>query len=207
MLRTIRLFMIVLMLLLAASVTVILWARSTGVLSLPLADQAETNSQPITLGAPFTLTNHLNEPITEQALAGKPIAVVFGFTSCPEVCPTTLFDLDRWMTGADPGGQRLEAFFVTVDPERDKPENLNSYVTYFSDRITGITGPPEDVWALADAWAVAHEKRYFTDDPNDGYDVNHTASIFLMDAKGQFRGTISYGAPDRRAIEKLKNLL
>ena len=206
MLKTLRFLMIAIMLLLAAAVAALFWARSNGL--LPGRDnQFDANQGPLRFGEPFSLVSHTGDPITDAAMKGKPVAVFFGFTSCPEVCPTTLYDVDRWMDLADPSGTELEGFFVTIDPERDDPEILNSYVTYFSDRITGITGEPDKVWALADSWAVAYEKRYYSDDPADGYDINHTASVFLVDAKGNFRGTISYGASDDIAVGKLRNLL
>ena len=155
------------------------------------------------LGNPFARQPH-GRTHYRRGHEGEAGGCFFGFTSCPEVCPTTLYDVDRWMDLADPSGTELEGFFVTIDPERDDPEILNSYVTYFSDRITGITGEPDKVWALADSWAVAYEKRYYSDDPADGYDINHTASVFLVDAKGNFRGTISYGASDDIAVGKLR---
>ena len=206
MLKTLRFLMIAIMLVLVMAVAALFWARSNGL--LPGRDnQFDTNQGPLRFGEPFSLVSHTGAPITDAAMKGKPVAVFFGFTSCPEVCPTTLYDVDRWMDLADPSGTKLEGFFVTIDPERDDPEILNSYVTYFSDRITGITGEPDKVWALADSWSVAYEKRYYSDDPADGYDINHTASVFLVDAKGNFRGTISYGASDDIAVGKLRNLL
>ena len=158
-------------------------------------------------GAPFSLVDHNGDAITQAAIAGRPSLVFFGFTHCPEVCPTTLFDVNRWMDAADPDQDELQAFFVTVDPERDTPELMASYVTAFSERITGITGPVDDVLAMADAWKVFYEKQPYSDDPADGYNMNHTASVFLIDAQGSFRGTISYGAPDQLAVEKLQVLM
>ena len=150
MLKTLRFLMIAIMLLLAVAVAALFWARSNGL--LPGRDnQFDTNQGPLRFGEPFSLVSHTGAPITDAAMKGKPVAVFFGFTSCPEVCPTTLYDVDRWMDLADPSGTKLEGFFVTIDPERDDPEILNSYVTYFSDRITGITGEPDKVWALADS--------------------------------------------------------
>ena len=96
-------------------------------------------------GVPFTLVSQSGQPITEEALRGKPTALFFGFTHCPEVCPTTLFELNGWMEKVDPKGDKLQAYFVTVDPERDTPEIMNEYVSNVSRRITGISGPPDKI--------------------------------------------------------------
>ena len=96
-------------------------------------------------GVPFTLVAQDGKPITEKAFTGKPTALFFGFTHCPEVCPTTLFELNGWLTKVDPDGSRLQAYFVTVDPERDTPELIGQYVGNVSERITGISGPADKV--------------------------------------------------------------
>ena len=85
------------------------------------------------------------QPITEAAFRGHPSAVFFGFTHCPEVCPTTLFEMDGWLKKLGDDGKDVRAYFVSVDPERDTPEVMNAYVSNVSDRITGITGEPDKV--------------------------------------------------------------
>lgn len=154
-------------------------------------------------GAPFTLTDQKGAPITETAFRGRPSAVFFGFTHCPEVCPTTLFELAGWLKTMGDSGKNLNAYFVTVDPERDTPQIMNSYVSNFSDRITGITGDPEKVHAMAKAFGIYWKKV----DTGDGdYTMDHTASVLLLNAKGEFSGTIAYGESADTAIAKLKRL-
>ncbi|RUU51815.1 SCO family protein, partial [Mesorhizobium sp. M2C.T.Ca.TU.009.01.2.1] len=123
-------------------------------------------------GAPFTLVDQKGAPITEAAFRGHPSVVFFGFTHCPEVCPTTLFELAGWLKTMGDSGKNLNAYFVTVDPERDTPETMNTYVSNFSDRITGITGDPDKVHAMAKAFGIYWKKV----DTGDGdYTMDHTA--------------------------------
>ena len=105
-------------------------------------------------GAPFALVDQKGAPITEAAFRGQPSAVFFGFTHCPEVCPTTLFELDGWLKKLGDEGKDVRAYFVSVDPERDTAAIMDAYVGNVSDRITGITGEPEKVHAMAKAFGI-----------------------------------------------------
>ena len=122
------------------------------------------------MGAPFKLVDHTGKPITDRALAGKPAAVFFGFTHCPEICPTTLVELSGWLDEIGDEGTDINAFFVSVDPVRDTPEIMRSYIENFSTRIVGVTGDPAEVSRLAKAWFV-----YFKKVPLDdgGYTMDH----------------------------------
>ncbi|MDP3896962.1 MAG: SCO family protein [Mesorhizobium sp.] len=154
-------------------------------------------------GAPFALVDQRGEPITEAAFRAQPSAVFFGFTHCPEICPTTLFELDGWLKQLGPDGDKIRAFFVSVDPERDTPELMNQYVSNVSTRITGVTGAPDKVAAMAKAFGIYSRKV----DTGDGeYTMDHTASIILLDRGGDFAGTIAYGENPENAIAKLKRL-
>lgn len=155
-------------------------------------------------GAPFTLSDHNGQPITEAVLQGHPTALFFGFTHCPEVCPTTLYELNGWIKELGPDGDRLAAYFVTVDPERDTTEILKDYVTAISDRIVGITGDPADVAEMLRDYHV-YAKKVPLDDGD--YTMDHTASIFLLDSGGRFVGTIAYREDPDVALTKLKNLV
>lgn len=154
-------------------------------------------------GVPFELVATDGQPITEKAFQGHPSAVFFGFTHCPEVCPTTLFELDGWLKQLGPEGDKIRAFLVTVDPERDTVDVMRSYVTNVSQRITGITGTPEQMNAMLKGYSVFHRKV-----PLEGadYTMDHTASIYLLDSTGDFFGTIAYGENPETAVAKLKRL-
>ena len=154
-------------------------------------------------GAPFTLEDQKGQPITEAAFRGHPSTVFFGFTHCPEVCPTTLFELSGWLKKLGDDGKNIHAYFVSIDPERDTPEVMNNYISNFSDRIVGITGDPDKVYAMAKAFGIYWKKV----DTGDGdYTMDHTASVLLLDNKGEFSGTIAYGESGDTAIAKLKRL-
>lgn len=154
-------------------------------------------------GAPFTLTDHRSQPITEAALAGHPSILFFGFTHCPEVCPTTLHETAGWLDELGEEGSRLKAFFITVDPERDTPEIMSSYVTNLSDRITGITGDLDGISALARSWRIFFQKVLLE---GGGYTMDHTASIYLIRPDGSLQGAIAYGENPDVALEKLRQL-
>ena len=159
-------------------------------------------------GVPFTLVSQEGQPVTEQAFRGKPTAVFFGFTHCPEVCPTTLFELDGWLKTVDPDGTKLQAYFVTVDPERDTPEIMKQYVSNVSSRITGLSGDPDKVMAMVKGFRV-YAKKVPTDPekPEGDYTMDHTASVFLLDRTGDFAGTIAYEENPEVAVKKLENLV
>ena len=159
-------------------------------------------------GVPFELVDQSGSPITEAAFRGRPTALFFGFTHCPEICPTTLFELDGWLRQADPEGGKIGAYFITVDPERDTPELLGEYVAGVSDRITGISGSPDSIKAAVKGFNI-YAKKVPVDvkEPDGDYTMDHTASVFLLDAEGRFKGTIAWGENPEIAVTKLENLL
>lgn len=155
-------------------------------------------------GTTFTLTDNHGQPITDKALLGQPSLVFFGFTHCPEICPTTLYDMSGWFDALGEEGKSVKGFFFSVDPERDTPEAMNDYVTAFTDRITGITGEPAEVERVRKAWRIFARKVPTSD---GDYTMDHTASVLMLDSKGQFRGTINYGETQENAVAKIRELL
>ncbi len=178
---------------------------SIALFSYKVFDFQTNQSEEAKFGAPFQLIDNKGKPITEQAFEGHPSAVFFGFTHCPEVCPTTLFELASWLEELGEDGKSIQAFFISVDPERDTPQLMNDYVTNFSDRIIGITGDKDEVFKLAKSWFV-YWKKVPTEDGDGDYSIDHTASIFLIDKNGKFKGTIAYGEAGEIAVEKLRKL-
>ncbi|MFC0244418.1 SCO family protein [Falsochrobactrum ovis] len=154
-------------------------------------------------GGSFNLVSMDGAPFTEKELRAAPAAVFFGFTHCPDVCPTTLFEMDGWLKQLGPEAENIKAYFVSVDPERDTQEIMNTYVSNVSDRIIGVTGSPEAIDEMVKSYHI-YAKKVPTED--GGYTVDHTASIFLLDEGGKFRGTIAYGENPETAVQKLKNL-
>lgn len=154
-------------------------------------------------GAPFTLTDMDGAPITEAAFRGHPSAVFFGFTNCPEVCPTTLYELNGWLATIGDEGKDIRAYFVSIDPERDTPGMMKTYVTNVSSRITGITGEPEKVAAMAKSFGIYARK---VELEGGDYTMDHTASVLLLDSAGDIFGTIAYEENPDTAVAKLRRL-
>lgn len=156
----------------------------------------------------YQLSTHEGAPFTRASFNGNPSMLFFGFTHCPEVCPTTLFELNGWLHKVDPDGTRLNGFFVSVDPERDTPELLGQYISNVTDRVKGISGPPEKVNEMIKGFKVYAKKVPVDEkDPNGDYTMDHTASVFLLDDGGRFAGTIAYGENPDVAVQKLENLI
>lgn len=185
---------------------VFVMAGVLGWLTLSVTEQSQQVTE-APFGVPFQLVDQNGQPITEQALRGKPTALFFGFTHCPEVCPTTLFELAGWMDTVDPNGETLQAYFVTIDPERDTPEILGRYISNVTDRVIGIAGDPAEIAEVVKGFRVYSKKVPLDEAKPDGdYTMDHTASIFLLDAEGRFKGTIAYGENPDVAVQKLENL-
>lgn len=155
-------------------------------------------------GGAFSLIDQNGQPITEAALRGHPTMVFFGFTHCPEICPTTLFEMSQWFEELGDAGRDLKAYFFTVDPERDTPELLGGYISGVTDRVIGVTGDPELVRANAKAFGI-----YWKKVPLDGddYTMDHTASVILLKPDGSFFGTIAFGEAKDSAVAKLRRLI
>ena len=158
----------------------------------------------VPIGRSFAMTDHRGRAVTEHAFAGRPLLVFFGFTHCPDVCPTALADAGRRLEALGSEADGLAVLFVTVDPERDTPAQLAAYLEAFDPRITGLTGTPAQLAAMAATWRAYYRK---VPDKQGGYTMDHTALIYLTDARGRFAGTIDPHEPDEVAAAKLRGLL
>ena len=156
------------------------------------------------IGGPFTLVDDTGATVTEKTLAGKPYAMYFGYTFCPDVCPTTLFDLSRWIKKLGPDADKLNYVFVTVDPERDTVKSMHAYVSSFDKHIRGYTGTPAEIAQIAKEYRVYY-KKVPTDD--GGYTMDHSAIIYLMGPDNKFVTVIPYQENDASALAKLTNLV
>ncbi|MBA8899414.1 MULTISPECIES: SCO family protein [unclassified Phyllobacterium] len=160
--------------------------------------------EPVKLGAPFSLIDQNGAPITQAAFEGHPTALFFGFTHCPEVCPTTLFEMAGWLKALGDEGKDLRVFFISVDPERDTPEVMKGYTAAFTDRITGITGDPKEVEKLIKGWKIYARK---VPTENGDYTMDHTASVMLLDRDARLKSTIDYKETTEMALKKLRLLI
>ena len=164
----------------------------------------EVNSKPKLTSVEFDLIDHRGNPITEKALQGAPAALFFGFTHCPDICPTTLWNLDNYLDTLHQEGITLAGFFVTVDPLRDTPYVLKEHLENFDGRITGITGTSDEIKELLKIWNV-YTKIVPLEDAD--YTIDHTASVYLIDANGILRDTLKYQESRENALAKLRSFL
>lgn len=158
----------------------------------------------LAIGGPFTLVDTHNAVVTQSDFLGKPTAMFFGYTHCPDVCPTTLMDLTGFMKTMGSDADKLNVAFVTIDPARDTPAALADYLSSFDPRIRGLTGTDAQIAVIAKAYHV-----YYQRVPNAGgdYSMDHTASVFLMNADGGFAGTLSFEEDPKTSLAKLEHLV
>ncbi|MCB1505339.1 MAG: SCO family protein [Hyphomicrobiaceae bacterium] len=157
------------------------------------------------IGAPFELTRTDGARFSSTSLAGKPYAIFFGFTNCPDICPTTLLEMTNHLKALGARADDLNVLFVSIDPERDTPEHLKLYLSAFDPRIIGLTGTLPEVAAVAKSYRVFYEKVPSKD--RSDYTMNHTASVYLMDKTGNLVSTLSFQEPEDARQKKLENLL
>ena len=149
------------------------------------------------------LLDHNGQPFKSATLKNKPSLLFFGFTNCPEICPTTLADLSEITKKITLNDDSINIIFVTLDPKRDNKEHLKDYIEYFDGNIIGVTGNKIEIKEFADNWGVFYETIKTTD---NNYTLNHTATVFMIDKLGNFRGTISWGENESSIIQKINNL-
>ncbi len=156
------------------------------------------------IGGPFRLVDQFGHPVSERDLLGRPSAIFFGYTLCPEVCPTTLVSFGRWLKKLGPAANRLNVVFVSIDPGRDTPRQMRDYLTSFDQRIRGFTGSPAEVDRMAKAYRVYYRKVPL---PGGSYAMDHSAAVYLMDAAGRFVEPIGYGETDDMPMASLRRLM
>jgi protein SCO1/2 len=181
-------------------ITLVLGLAVLGTTLLLLGGRSGDGPGPSDIGGVYRLVDHNGRRVTEQDFRGRPHLVFFGFTHCPDVCPTTLFQMSEVLNATGSRGRDLRALFITVDPERDMPEALKSYVSSFDERIVGLTG---------DRAAVDHAIKTFrafsrkVPTKEGDYTMEHTSTVYLMDKKGAFVGSFSLGRPPEQAAQEL----
>jgi protein SCO1/2 len=170
----------------------------SGRLSAPVAQQIAA------IGGPFKLVDQNGQTVTDQDLKGRPFLVFFGFTHCPDVCPTTLFEVSEILRALGPDADRARALFITVDPERDTPAVMKDYLSSFDPHLSGLTGNAAEIAAVAKAYRV-----YFKKVPleQSGYTMDHTAIVYLMDKDGRFVSPFNLKRPTDAAAADLRRYL
>ncbi len=176
--------------------------------------QPEANREPahnelpiveVPKGGDFTLQSP-SGPVSLADHRGKVVLLYFGYTFCPDVCPTSLAAIAQALSGLTPAElDRVAAFFITVDPERDTLDVLKTYIPYFHPRLAGLTGTPDQIAAVAQRYGVRYMKQ--KPDANSLYSVDHSASTYLIDRNVQLAGTLPHGLPPQQILERIRTLL
>jgi protein SCO1/2 len=138
---------------------------------------------PSAIGGPFRLTDHNGKTVTDADLKGKPFLIFFGFTHCPDICPTTLFEVSEILGKLGNDASRVNALFVTVDPERDTTDKLKDYLSSFHPQLHGLTGDAASIASIEKTYRVYSKKVPLE---GGGYTMDHTALVYLMDKEGRF---------------------
>ena len=166
-------------------------------------NQRAPTSSTAAIGGPFQLTAHNGQQVSEQDLLGRPFLVFFGYTHCPDVCHTTLFEMSEVLRALGPQA-KIGGLFVTVDPERDSPEALKDYLSNFDTRIIGLTGPRPQLEPMLREYRIYAKRAPGKD--ND-YAVDHTTVVYLMDKNGRFVSTFNVGRKPNEAARDLEKYL
>ncbi len=175
--------------------SVVLLVAQRGSVPLPKAS---------TVGGPFSLVDQDGRKVTEQDLKGRPFLVFFGFTHCPDVCPTTLFEISEVFRRLGPDADRAAALFITVDPERDTTAAMKDYLSNFDPHLGGLTGDPAAVEAAIKAYRAYAKKVPGAD---GSYTMDHTALIYLMDKEGRFVAPFNLKRRPEEAAADLRKFL
>jgi protein SCO1/2 len=162
-----------------------------------------TESTPASIGGPFELVDQYGHLVTDKTVAGKPSVIFFGYTSCPDVCPTTLMDLTKWLKALGPAADKLNILFISIDPERDTPTHLRDFLSSFDPRIRGLTGTKEQIATVAKEYRVYYKR---IEEKDGSYTMDHSGAVYLMDSAGRFVAPLSWQTDDSLAVERLRSL-
>ena len=159
---------------------------------------------PAAIGGPFQLTDQAGQTVTEKALQGRPSLIFFGFTHCPDVCPTSLFEISEVLKAMGKDADRVNAYFISVDPERDTTAAMKDYLSSFDPHLEGLTGNADEVAKVITAYRVYARKVPLKD---GDYTMDHTALIYLMDRDGRFVAPFNLKQTPEAAAADLKKYL
>jgi len=177
----------------------LLLAAWLGVLCTPGLAQSDGK-----VGPSLELVDQSGRPFSGAALAGRPYVIFFGFTHCPDVCPTTLMTLSNTLQRLGVDADRLRILFVSLDPEHDTPEQLRQYLAAFDARIIGLTGSEAQIVSAAKMWKVFHNK---IPEEDGSYTIVHSAYVYLMDHANRLAGTMGFQDSEEEQAAKLRSLI
>ena len=161
-------------------------------------------AQPAAIGGPFQLTDQNGKAVTDKSLKGKPTLIFFGYTHCPDVCPTSLFEISEVLRAMGKDADKVNAVFISVDPERDTPATMKDYLSSFDPRLQGLSGAPAEITKVISSYRV-YAKKVPTKDGD--YTMDHTALIYLMDRDGRFVSPFNLKRTPEEAAADLKKYL
>ncbi len=163
-----------------------------------------TVAAPAAIGGPFQLTDQAGQIVTEKSLQGRPTLIFFGFTHCPDVCPTSLFEISEVLRAMGEDADRVNAYFISVDPERDTDAAMKDYLSSFDPHLKGLTGDPDAVAKVISGFRVYARKVPLKD---GDYTMDHTALVYLMDRDGRFVAPFNLKRSPEDAATDLKRYL
>ncbi|MGX1317728.1 protein SCO1/2 [Bradyrhizobium sp. USDA 377] len=161
-------------------------------------------AQPAAIGGPFQLTDQNGKAVTDKSLKGKPTLIFFGYTHCPDVCPTSLFEISEVLRAMGKDADKVNAVFISVDPERDTPAAMKDYLSSFDPHLAGLSGDPAETAKVITSYRV-YAKKVPTKDGD--YTMDHTALIYLMDRDGRFVSPFNLKRTPEEAAADLKRYL
>ncbi|SDH27421.1 protein SCO1/2 [Bradyrhizobium sp. Rc2d] len=161
-------------------------------------------AQPAAIGGPFQLTDQNGKAVTDKTLKGKPTLIFFGYTHCPDVCPTSLFEISEVLRAMGKEADKVNAIFISVDPERDTPAAMKDYLTSFDPHLEGLSGDPAEVAKVITSYRV-YAKKVPTKDGD--YTMDHTALVYLMDRDGRFVSPFNLKRSPEESATELKRYL
>lgn len=156
------------------------------------------------LGGDFTLTDQQGQPFQLQQLRGKVVILTFGYTYCPDICPTELAGVSRVLDGLGADAERVRGLFITLDPQRDTPQVLKAYLSYFNSALIGLTGTDEAIRQVATGYRVQYEKH---PQPDGSYSLDHSANLYLIDQQGALFSVIPHGLPPAHVLRVVQAML
>jgi protein SCO1/2 len=165
---------------------------------------ARSIATPAAIGGPFQLTDQTGQTVTEKEMQGRPTLIFFGFTHCPDVCPTSLFEISEVLRAMGQDADKVNAYFISVDPERDTADAMKDYLSSFDPHLKGLTGPPEDLAKVISEYRVYAKKVPLKD---GDYTMDHTALVYLMDRDGKFVAPFNLKRTPDEAASDLKHYL
>ncbi len=173
--------------------------------SVPSQAQEQTAASPV--GGRFMLEDHTGEVVTDQHYRGQFMLITFGYTYCPDICPTNLVNMSTALEHLDTKADQIAPLFVTVDPDRDTAERLREYVSHFDERVIGLTGPQHMVDSIVKRYKIVadiHRPKNWTD---GDYLVDHTASIYLMSPDGEFLVKFAHGMDPKAMADRISDFM